>query len=409
MNIIRSLLLTILVLAGIPAHGIDAAQQDTSSSHYALARALAIKKAAMLTLQAKSNSAAPGQFETRENYNWAVVGGGIAGILSIGFLIENGVHPSSIAWIDEKFNVGALGKDYQTVPGNLSTQQWINTLEKCDYLKQCPYDPIEYLKQFDLDSFYSLNIIVNPMQQITHWLLNQVYGFRKKVVQVDSHNNDWYLTLSDGSLLRAHKVILATGSRPRSLDYPCDQEISLPIALDKSQLAQQVKPDDTIAVVGSAHSAVVAMMHLSELPVKKIVHFYTHPFVYTQKIERGIVNAESGLKGPAAAFAKDMIEEDKVPNLVRVFNDKQGRDSWLPQCTKIIYAVGFTPNTIPWFSGDPLHYDDTTGIIARNLFGFGIAFPEKKTDAYGKVERRVGMPYFVEYGKHIVPQWVLMV
>lgn len=343
-----------------------------------------------------------------KRYPWAVVGGGVAGILAIGMLIEHGVSPAEIAWIDKDFAVGALGKNYRNVPGNLNTQQWVNALEQCAYLKQCPNDPIAYLKQFNQETFYPLDIIVKPMEDITSWLLLHVQGYKKTLIDIHREAGDWDLRLADNTLVKAHKVILATGSYSRSLLYEGEmEEIPLSVALDMKKLAAAVKSDDTVAVVGSAHSAVIAMMFLSELSVKQVVHFYTHPFLYSQQTGAGVINVESGLKGYAAAFAKQVLEQGRMSNLITVFNDSRNREEWLPRCTKVIYAAGFNPTEIPSTPGiDMYRYNDTTGVLQKNLFGFGIAFPGKKADAEGKVERRVGVPHFIEYGKRVIPQWI---
>ena len=343
--------------------------------------------------------------QLKTNYEWAVIGAGPAGILSIGLLIENGVTPSSIVWIDPEFQVGALGKYYQDVPANLSTAQWITILDGCNYLKKCPKNPIEYLKNHDLNQFYPLKLIVKPLQEISHWLLSDVHGVKEKVTHLESQNNRWIIE-ANKTRLKVNKVILATGSHPRSLDYKCKEEIPLNLALNPSQLAQQVNKDDVIAVVGSAHSAVSVMMFLSQLPVKKVINFYNHPFQYTTQTPNGPINAETGLKGAAATFAREILETNALPEIQRVYNDQSARDAYLPQCTKIIYAVGFEQNETPLAKGKSISYDDTTGIIAPHLYGFGIAFPEKKTDAGGKVEHRVGLPHFLNYGKRVIPNWI---
>lgn len=339
------------------------------------------------------------------NYEWAVIGAGPAGILAIGLLIENGIAPSSIAWIDPEFQVGALGKYYQGVPANLSTAQWITVLDGCNYLKKCPKNPIEYLKKYDLNQYYPLELIVKPLQEISYWLLSDVHGLKEKVTNLESQNGRWIIEANKKRII-ANKVILATGSHPRSLDYNCKEEIPLNIALSPNQLARQVNKDDVIAVVGSAHSAVSVMMLLSQLPVKKIINLYNHPFLYTMQTPNGPVNAETGLKGAAATFAREILETNALPEIQRVYNDQLARETYLPQCTKIIYAVGFEQNITPLSHGKSISYDDTTGIISPHLYGFGIAFPERKPDAAGKIEHRVGLPHFLNYGKRVIPNWI---
>ena len=203
-------------------------------------------------------------------------------------------------------------------------------------------------------------------------------------------------------------MVLATGSRPRSLDYQCTNEIGLDTALSKECLAQSVNREDSLAVVGSSHSAVLVLKFLSELQVKRIVNFYKSPLQYSVDMGAWTLHNASGLKGIAAQWAKEVLEKNPPANLMRVYNSKEARDAWLGVCNKIIYAVGFERNDLPIINGDAseVSYDDCSGTIAPRLFGIGIAFPEKYTDPLGNVEHRVGLNSFMEYAQRIVPEWL---
>ena len=89
-------------------------------------------------------------------------------------------------------------------------------------------------------------------------------------------------------------VVLATGSHPRTLDYQCSHEIPLDCALDKQVLSQMIESTDSIAVIGSLHSAVLVLKSLSELPVKRILNFYKHQLEY-EKPEIGLMGVAARL------------------------------------------------------------------------------------------------------------------
>src|SRR5580692_1577013 len=55
--------------------------------------------------------------------DWTVVGAGPAGIAAIGKLIDHGVPPEKIGWLDPRFSVGDLGEKWSRVPSN--TTVWL--------------------------------------------------------------------------------------------------------------------------------------------------------------------------------------------------------------------------------------------------------------------------------------------
>ncbi len=213
--------------------------------------------------------------------------------------------------------------------------------------------------------------------------------------------------LADGQRIAADRVVLATGSHPRELSYSCESVIPLDKALNKSQLAQQVTPQDSVAVIGSAHSAVLIMKSLTELGVKKIVNLYNRPLQYTYETVLGVMNHQFGLKGTAAEWAREVLEKNPPANLFRFPNTDAYRATWLPQCNKIIYAIGYERNDLPLING-AVHdgsYDSSTGIIAPHLFGIGIAFPESRLDPLGAPEQRVGLNSFMSFAQQVLPLW----
>jgi cation diffusion facilitator CzcD-associated flavoprotein CzcO len=58
-------------------------------------------------------------------FEWTVVGAGPAGIASVGKLLDAGVSPSQIAWVDPEFKVGDFGTSWRYVGSNTSVEYFL--------------------------------------------------------------------------------------------------------------------------------------------------------------------------------------------------------------------------------------------------------------------------------------------
>jgi hypothetical protein len=335
---------------------------------------------------------------TRTKYDaeWAIIGAGPAGIIVLGVLLDLGTDPKSIIWIDQEFSCGRLCK-YGTVPGNAKTWQFIEFLNSCKTFQECNSPAAAKLYDLDQEFEYPLQVIVDPLIDISYYLCGKVNCKKDKLCALNFANDVWNIGTTS-ECFTANHVILATGSHPKRLDYDCKNEIPLDLALDKPALATQVDIKDTIAVVGSGQSAILLLKHLSELSCGRIINFFRNP------IEFG---GESGLKGQTARWAQDVLLKTPPVNLVRMFNSCDSLKAWLPICTKIVYAVGFERNELPTIANAPnINFDDKNGILGPRLFGIGIAFPEKYTDENGNTISRIGLMSFMEYAQEILPTWM---
>ena len=115
------------------------------------------------------------------------------------------------------------------------------------------------------------------------------------------------------------------------------------------------------------------------------MNFYRTDLRYAVLHEDWIEYDNTGLKGKAATWARENLEQKTLhPNITRVKSNKENIAKWLPKCSKVAYAVGFVPRTLPtkWLGKEYKFedYDNKTGVIAPNLFGVGIAFPESIVD-----------------------------
>lgn len=328
---------------------------------------------------------------------WVIVGAGPAGIIIVGLLLELGTDPKSIIWLDPEFNVGRLGKYYASVPGNAKTKIYIEFLQSCQIFMEA--NSPAYHKLFDLDQEieYPLNVIVEPLADISNYLCTKVRCKKDNLCSLNFNNDLWSVGTTKECFTSSH-VILALGAHPKKLDYDCKQEIPLDLAFDKEVLEKYVGVKDTVAVVGSGQSAILLLKYLSELQTGRIINFYRNP------IEFG---GESGLKAATARWAQDVLLKTPPANLLRLFNSCDALKAWLPICTKIIYAVGFERNDLPTINNAPyLHFDDPSGMLGPRLFGIGIAFPEKYQDEQGKTVSRIGLIAFMEYAQEILPNWM---
>lgn len=328
---------------------------------------------------------------------WVIVGAGPAGIIVIALLLELGTDPKSIIWLDPEFNVGRLGKYYASVPGNAKTKTYIEFLQSCQVFQEANSPAFEKLFALDQEVEYPLSVIVEPLADISKYLCTKVRCKKNNLCALNFADDVWHIGTGAECFTASH-VVLAVGSHPKKLDYDCKNEIPLDLALDKEVLREQVSLKDTVAVVGSAQSAILLLKYLSELSVGRIINFYRNEIEF---------DGESGLKAATARWARDVLLKTPPANLLRIYNSCDALKAWLPICTKIIYAVGYERNDLPTIANAPyINFNDPNGVLGPRLFGIGIAFPEKYEDENGKIISRIGLLSFMEYAQEILPTWL---
>lgn len=330
-------------------------------------------------------------------YEWAIIGAGPAGITALAVLLELKTKQTNIVWIDPEFNLGRMGKYYRNVSGNLPNWRLVTYFDGCPILKEFPCTLRDSIYTYPSEEFLPLRVIVDPLLEATRYLQTKVPSIKDFITDLNYSNDIWIL-LGNNEPIIAKKVILATGSHPKKLDYPLP-EIPLDLALDKDILTNLISPNDCIAVFGSMHSAFLVLKYLSELPVKQVINFYSSPYFYGKP-------GTAGLEGITAWWAKNILEKKPPPNLIRLKNTQENRDRYLQTCTKVIYAIGYERNSLLINGNSNLHFDSETGIIDRHLYGIGIAFPIFQTFADGKKVDLNGFNTYLEYAKELIPEWI---
>ncbi|MHB1946524.1 MAG: FAD-dependent oxidoreductase [Gammaproteobacteria bacterium] len=339
-------------------------------------------------------------------HQWAVIGAGPAGIAAVGKLIDNGISPKEIAWVDPSFSVGDFGTLWRNVSSNTKADlflKFLNASAAFDY-QNSPKDFA--LNHAPRNKTCELRLMGEPLQWVTNHLKEKVHALTGFAEKLSLRKRTWHIELTNGTL-QATNVILAMGAEAKSLALPAPAIIPLHDALDTERLNNHLDTQDTIAVFGSSHSAVLVLKNLVETAVKRIINFYRSPFIYAVYLDDWILFDDIGLKGSAAEWAHQNLDGEMPTKLTRFYSNQENIDRHLPQCTKVVYAVGFERRTLPVIDDMPhLDYMEQSGIIAPGLFGLGVAFPEGKYDRLGTLEYRVGLWKFMDYLHRVMPIWL---
>jgi hypothetical protein len=340
-------------------------------------------------------------------YEWAVIGAGPAGIATVGKLIDSGVPSEKIVWLDPEFKVGDFGTKWLNVSSNTRVGLFLKYLHSSNAFEYSDCSKDFILNSLPPEDTCKLHLAAEPLQWVTTILQKKVNCIMAKVKKINLYNRQWEIATNEEIITHAKNVVLAIGAEPKKLIHSEIEVIPLESAMDEEQLKQCCTEDDTIAVFGASHSAIIILRALIEAGiVKNVINFYLSPLRYAVYLDDWILFDDTGLKGTTAVWAREFIDGKQPEKLKRVLATHEHVSQYLPQCNKAIYAVGFQKRSLPIIEGfDQLHYNPHNGIIAPGLFGTGIAFPEANIDRFGTLEYRVGLWKFMDYITRMLPIW----
>ncbi|KAI3327819.1 hypothetical protein HD806DRAFT_484026 [Xylariaceae sp. AK1471] len=397
-----------------------------------------------------------------------VVGAGPGGITVVGNLLEHGAELQTdqrkLVWVDPYFQGGRVNARYREVPSNTKANlfaQFANEVSPFKAIVETTPKPnaLTALQELPQEQGCRLSYAADMCLMLTNGLAKhpEVQLQQAKVTSaiLDEQTNIWKVALDNGRHVTTSKIALCTGSGPVSKTLPAIEKIhqqslipvDLDVALTPSILTKTFDPaaKTTVAVVGASHSAILVLMNLVNLagsshPNLRIKWFTRNQQLrYAEYMDGWILRDNTGLKGQAAEWAHQNLDDEAFPNspvskiITKVWTAGKEEEAYkaeLPGCTHIIQAVGYARNPLPRFevigkdggAAKPLHveYDHLTGRFYRSegskaerernyipgLFGAGIAFPERVTDPRGNVEHAVGFWKFMKFVKRVVPDWV---
>src|ERR1700756_4882588 len=337
-------------------------------------------------------------------YAWTVIGAGPAGIAAVGRLLDHGIPPDEIAWVDPAFAAGDLGGKWRSVSSNTQVGLFLDYLNGLSAFRFSAAPPMP-LPDADPQETCALALVADPLVWVTEHLRERVQAFQTTATALFLERRQWRIE-TEQQELASKSVVLAVGAVPKKLAYPQLKEIPVEVALDPEKLAGEPLRDATVAVFGSSHSSMIALPHLLRHPVEKVINFYRSPLRYAVNLDDWILFDDSGLKGRAADWARENIDGVYPDRLERCWISSPDFEEKLAECDRAVYTVGFERRTLPetrqW---GQLDYNPNNGILAPGLFGLGIAFPERATDRYGHVEYRVGLKKFMDHIDAVLPWW----
>lgn len=367
----------------------------------------------------------------RKHYDAVVIGAGPGGLTCVSNLLDQGL--SKIAMIDHEFNAGRIMEKYKEVPSNTKVQmfqKWATGTKAFESVIEHapPGNPYEKLLTFDQDSGCQLGDAIEVAKLLSDGLRkdSRVDSIKTHVNELRQVNKTWTLPELD---LEAQRIVLAVGSHPRPHDladrYPHTSRLDLDTCLKPSSLRDAVPKESRVAVIGSSHSAILALKNLHDLPNIDVVNIYRSALLYAEYKDGWILYDNTGLKGIAADWARDVLASEHLPGNLRRVNLKaddrsetEVYDAELKDCTHVVSAIGYEINPLPKIIVDDAvvkpAYDALTGRFFKKhgnqevlpgLFGAGIAYPERVTDKAGNVESAVGWFKFMKFLKRVAPEW----
>ncbi|MFZ0226602.1 MAG: FAD/NAD(P)-binding protein, partial [Mycobacterium sp.] len=148
-------------------------------------------------------------------YEWTVVGAGPAGAAAVGKLLDHGIAPERIAWIDPAFAGGDLGGKWRAVSSNTKVGTFLSYLNESAAFRFASAPPTP-LGDLDPDETCDLGLIADPLVWIIEHLRERVAVFQTTATALSLERRQWIIETQQGELSSTN-VILAVGAVPKKL------------------------------------------------------------------------------------------------------------------------------------------------------------------------------------------------
>ena len=357
---------------------------------------------------------------------YVFVGGGVASLCGIPAVLKRGVSGDQIKWIDRSgFRVGDFGSILSvgsSVPGNTSVEAYRKVNSGIyQVLPQCkPADPLT-IDSLQASHVCSLKVAAEPMQYISDQLRTIIDAIQGSVTNINETSEGLRLTieLANGQTdyITTKRCVLATGAKPKTAMLPPShtqiKNIDPNIVFIQTELKEYLHQHPgitTVAVIGSSHSAALAVMHLLQagLTVKQFMnkeYKFATPVVDSDGTKYTKFD-NTGLKGDVAGFTKKLLADfgiykNKYYRYIGadLLETNKLMEQHLDGCSHAVSAIGYEASSTLNINNQLLSkfsYNkkttEFTGI--KGLFGLGIAFPQETKAKSGEVEFSVGYSKF---------------
>jgi cation diffusion facilitator CzcD-associated flavoprotein CzcO len=163
-------------------------------------------------------------------YAWTVIGAGAAGIAAVGRLLDRGIPPETIAWIDPAFAGGDLGQKWRSVSSNTIAGTFLSFLNGSSAFRFSEAPPLP-LREVDPEETCALALVAEPLVWVTDHLRERVDVFETTATALCLQRRQWTIQTKQQEVA-SENVILAVGAVPKKLSYPDLGEIPVEVALD---------------------------------------------------------------------------------------------------------------------------------------------------------------------------------
>jgi len=417
--------------------------------------------------------------ESELQYAAVVVGAGPAGVCCIGNLLERGCKP--ILWVDHEFNGGRINKLYREVPSNTTVGMFLDyatalsvfrdiisgtcskpgrdkSVEQNGVMEEIREDKLRDLRKLPHDKCCQLSYPADMLLILTEELKRNpgVYAQQGELFEarLDENSGKWTAEIRgvhgyDQALTRikTQRLILCTGAAPTQGPLPKELEeiprLHLDTALSPSALLRTLSPYGAVvvSVIGASHSAILVLRNLYNVAKSrqqdvKIRWFTRHALRYAEYKDGWILRDNTGLKGDAAAWARENLEPDvfqqsDVSNYIIPIRYNKGDEEavfkkHLQGSNFVCQAIGYKPNPLPTLktvAGEDIQpfFDPERGSFKYTkksasgcsgirkklpgMYGAGVAWPERVKDPYGNVEDAVGFWKFMNFVQRVSHEW----
>lgn len=341
------------------------------------------------------------------SYDWAILGGGLSGIISI-CAIWNLYPSATVYWIDrDNFNVGDL-INYPCVYANTPTDKIKECLQTMYTLlnEECPRILLNNLN----DDYITLNLFCDELTSITNIITRKknIFMHHDNISRITRGNNATGLNIYtlQGHTVKycACKIVMATGCHHKKLAL---ETPTIPImdALNACVLSQKKLQKYCIGVFGNSHSGICILKNLVDLGYTNIVCFYTSAIKIPEyKPDGQELYEEQGLRGVSLQWTLCHLMPNTTP-ITFVDIKSEEYPVYLNNIDFSIYSIGLEPNTLPEMDAyttsappgcqNKYPYCVKSGLLTDNIYGIGSAFP----DYYrynNNLECKIGMIGFME-------------